>query len=103
MDIQTVVNLFFIFLLVVSVVSFFAGFAIMQKSKNLKNGYFSMFGLSLLLFILLFRWFQSAGSELFLGTIPWLFNQALAIILYIIYLIVAWFILKRINKRNLLS
>ncbi|MER2008204.1 MAG: hypothetical protein ABS939_12215 [Psychrobacillus sp.] len=103
MDIQTVMNIFFIILLVIGIISFFSGFAIMTISKNHKNGFFFMFVLSLILLLFLLEWFQSVGSEVFLATIPWLLNQAFAIILYILYLIVAWFILKRLNKRNLVS
>lgn len=103
MNIQTVVNIFFIILLVIGIISFFSGFAIMKISKNHKNGFFFMFVLSIILLIFLLDWFQSVGSEVFLATIPWLLNQALAIILYIIYLIAAWFILKWLYKRNLVS
>lgn len=103
MDIQTVVNIFFIILLVIGIISFFSGFAIMKISKNHKNGFFFMFVLSLILLLFLLDWFQSVGSEVFLATIPWLLNQAIAIFLYVLYLIVAWFVLKRINKLNLVS
>ena len=103
MNMQTVVNIFFIILLVVGTLSFFSGFAVMKISKNHKNGFFSMFVLSLILLLFLLDWFQSVGSDVFLATIPWLLNQALAIILYIIYLIAAWFIIRWLNKKNLVS
>lgn len=96
-----IVNMFFVILLVVSIISFFTGFFIMKKTKDHKSGFMFMFILSLISLIFLLDWFQSVGSEVFLATIPWILNQALAIFLYLLYLIVAWFVLKRINKRNL--
>jgi uncharacterized membrane protein len=103
MDIEFVSNLFFICLLIVVVISFFVGYGFMKKSKNHKTGFLTLFGISFLLLIILFKWYQSVAVELYIGTIPFLFNQAFAIVLYLIYLIIIWFVLKRLNKRNLLN
>lgn len=103
MDIQSVVNLFYLYLFVVIVISFLIGYVSMKKSKSHKTGFFTTVGLSILLLMLLLQWFQSISAALFIGTIPWLFNQAIAILLYLIYVIITWFALKRLNSRNIFS
>lgn len=103
MDIQTVVNTYFILLLVGGLISFFIGFGFMKKFKKHKIGFYTIFILSLIILIVLVQWFKFASAELFIGTIPWLFNQAIAIILYPIYLTITWFILKRFHRKKILS
>ncbi|KGX89701.1 hypothetical protein N783_04860 [Pontibacillus marinus BH030004 = DSM 16465] len=100
MNLGDLVYLFFIYLLIVCIGSFLVGFFIMRKFKSHTNGFNTLIGISLLFLIFLFRWFQSNAADLFMGTIPWLFNQLFAIGLYILYLIVAWFLLRTLHKRG---
>jgi hypothetical protein len=100
MDIQTVVNTYFILLLVGAVICFFIGFGLKKKFNSHKIGFYTTFILSLIILVFLIQWFKTASAELFIGTLPWLFNQVIAIILYPIFLAFTWFILKRINKKN---
>ncbi|MFC4323069.1 hypothetical protein [Litchfieldia salsa] len=103
MNIETITNLFFIFLLIVGVISFFVGVGFMRIFKNYKTGFLALFGLSFLLNVILFEWYQSALLEIAIGTIPIVFTHLFAIVLYFIYLIISWFVLRRINKQNLLT
>ncbi|MED4018786.1 hypothetical protein ACWE42_17855 [Sutcliffiella cohnii] len=103
MDIQSVVNLFYLYLFVVIVISFLIGYVSMKKSKSHKMGFLIIVSLSFVLLMLLLQWFQSTSAALFIGTIPWLFNQAIAILVYLIYVIITWFVLKRLNNRNIFS
>ncbi|KSU61706.1 hypothetical protein AS034_12755 [[Bacillus] enclensis] len=100
MDIQTVVNTYFILLLVGAVICFFIGFGLKKKFNSHKIGFYTTFILSLIILVFLIQWFKTASAELFIGTLPWLFNQAIAIILYPIYLAFTWFVLKRTNIKK---
>lgn len=103
MGIDYLVNEYFILLLVGGLISFFVGFGFMEKFKSHGIGVFLLFILSLFSLIILVLWFQTASATLLIGTIPWLFDQAIAIILYPVYLTIAWFTLKRLYKKNLSS
>ncbi|WEG14545.1 hypothetical protein PU629_09370 [Pullulanibacillus sp. KACC 23026] len=103
MSIDTVVNTYFILLLVGAIISFLVGVGLTKKLQSVAKGYFALFGLSLLVLIALVLWFQSASAALYIGTIPWLLDQAVAIIVYPFYLLITWFLLKMIAKRSLLN
>lgn len=98
MGIDLVVNTFFILLLAGAVISFLVGLGFMKKLQSFGKGYFALFSLSLMVLIALLLWFQSASANLSIGTIPWLIDQAIAILVYPFYLIITWFILKRMFK-----
>ncbi|MDV2582579.1 hypothetical protein [Alkalibacillus haloalkaliphilus] len=93
-------GLFYIFLAVIGVVSFVGGLLVLKKSRQISIGFLATLGVSILLFIFLFRWFQSAATDIYMGTIPWLFNQAFAIILYILFLVITLFVFQRIHKES---
>jgi len=100
MNLGNLVDLFFIYLVILGIVSSFVGFIIMRRFKSHINGFFTLFVLSLILLAFLFQWFQSTADELFMGTIPLIFNQLFAVGLYLIYLIISWFVLKSLNNRR---
>jgi hypothetical protein len=103
MGIDTVVNAYFILLLVGAIISFLVGLGLMKKIRSLGKGYFALVTLSLIILIALVLWFQLASAKLSIGTIPWLFDQAIVIIFYPFYLIITWFLLKKIKKKSVLS
>lgn len=56
-----------------------------------------MFWTSALLLIAAMLWFKETAANGYMGTIPWLFNMAVAIILYPIYLLIGYLILKKLT------
>lgn len=99
LDIQTIANLYVVFLLVAALISSILGFFITKKLKNYKKGFISLLICSGILIIIIIKWFDTASRSVYMGTLPWLFNIVLAIILYLVYLVIAWFTLKRISKK----
>ncbi|KGP90807.1 hypothetical protein N780_03695 [Pontibacillus chungwhensis BH030062] len=95
--------LFYFYLGVLGVISFLGGLLAVKKWRSITSGFWVMVGMSVLFLVFLFRWFQTPASEAYMGTIPWLFNQALAIILYGVWIIIAWFALKRFGKKSFLN
>ncbi|WP_100333977.1 hypothetical protein [Bacillus alkalisoli] len=102
MDIETAANLFFLCLVLIGVISFFVGVFFMKKSKNHRIGFLTTITISFLLLIFLFNWYQSVAVNLYVGTIPFLFNQAFSIVMYLIYLIITGFLFKSLNKQNII-
>lgn len=103
MDIETAANLFFLCFFLIGVISFFVGVFFMKKSKNYRIGFLTTITISFLLLIFLFNWYQSVAVNLYVGTIPFLFNQAFAIVIYFIYLIVTWLLYRSLNKQNIVN
>ncbi|EDL66439.1 hypothetical protein BSG1_03765 [Bacillus sp. SG-1] len=75
-------SLFFVLLALVGIICFFIGHFVLKRTKSFKSGYRTVIGVSILMLVFLFNWFQSSASHAFMGTIPWLFNQVLAIFLW---------------------
>lgn len=103
MGIELVVNTFFILLLAGAVISFVVGLGFMTKLQSLGKGYFALVSLSIIVLMALLLWFQSASANLSIGTIPWLIDQAVAILVYPVYLIICWFLLKKMSKKRSLT
>ncbi|WP_148709085.1 hypothetical protein [Falsibacillus albus] len=71
----------------------------MKKFESHGIGFLSTLILSLILLGVLISWFQTASLKLYIGTIPWFFDQAAAFVSFLVYLIAAWILLKKLNKQ----
>ncbi|MBM7578645.1 hypothetical protein [Jeotgalibacillus terrae] len=100
MDIQTVANLFYVFLLLIGLISFTTGYLTMKKTRLSSAGFYAMTLLSFALMILHFMWYTRAVQVTYTPTIPWLFNMAAAVVLYIVFLVVGAAVLRSISRKR---
>ncbi|GAA0459615.1 hypothetical protein [Alkalibacillus silvisoli] len=100
---DTVNLLFNIFLVAIVVISFPLGLIVMKKREDYKSGLSTVFLVSFVLLLFVFSWYQSAAAEQFAGTMGVLFSLVLVFMLYIVYIILAWLILKLVHRRSLVS
>lgn len=87
--------LFYVYLGIGAILIFIFGYFVSKKRKNANEGFFLIAFFSAILFFSVLIWFDAASKELFMGTMPWLANMVFGGFLLLIYLVVAWFILKR--------
>ncbi|MFB7304128.1 hypothetical protein [Heyndrickxia sporothermodurans] len=97
MDIQKIVDLYYILLGVIAVGSLIIGYLVIKIFKSHKLGFCLILISSIFSLYFLIKWFAGASSEVFIGTIPWIFNMGFAILIYPIYLFLAWILTKKIK------
>jgi len=98
MDVQQVANLFLIFVLLASVLALIIGLFVSLKTCNYKKGFLGTLIASLVFLIVIVSWYEKASSNVFMGTIPWILNVVAVILVLPIYLIIIYFILRKITK-----
>lgn len=97
LSLQEMVNLYYILLAVIAVGSIIIESIIIKVFKNHKLGSFFLLISSLISLYFLIKWFHVASTQAFIGTIPWLFNIVLPIVIYPAFLFIAWVVTKRIK------
>lgn len=94
LSLQEMVNLYYILLAVIAVGSIIIESIIIKVFKNHKLGFSFLLISSLISLYFLIKWFH---AQAFIGTIPWLFNIVLPIVIYPAFLFIAWVVTKRIK------
>ncbi|SIS46321.1 hypothetical protein SAMN05421687_104274 [Salimicrobium flavidum] len=97
---MNVVEWLYLYLAGIGLVSLAPGIFVVKKTGQAAGGFAVTLWVSLMLLIFLFRWFHSAASDIFMGTIPWIFNQVFVIGLYLLYILIIWFLLKKFSVRK---
>ncbi|TFD94418.1 hypothetical protein [Jeotgalibacillus sp. R-1-5s-1] len=91
--------LFYLFLVIAGTGSFIFGKRTLKKYGSLAGAFLTFLATDIVLVIVIFIWFQSAAAEVFMGTIPWVFNMGLALILSLLFFIIVWFWMRWMRKR----
>ncbi|KAA0544644.1 hypothetical protein FZW96_19745 [Bacillus sp. BGMRC 2118] len=100
MGVQEIANRFLFLLITCSIVYGLIGFFITKLTKRISIGLTVLTTLCVISLFLIIRWFDQVAREAYMGTIPWLLNMASAIILLPIYLLIMWFLYKRLSKKH---
>ncbi|KAA0542740.1 hypothetical protein FZW96_21215 [Bacillus sp. BGMRC 2118] len=103
MEVQEIANRFLILLITWSIVYGLIGFFVTKLTNRISIGFSVLTTLCVISLFLILRWFDQVAREAYMGTIPWLFNMASAIILLPIYLLIMWLLYKRLLKNYLNS
>ncbi|WP_456363628.1 hypothetical protein [Priestia aryabhattai] len=98
MDVQTIANLFLTLVITAAVVSLLIGVFVTFKKGSYKKGFISTLISSIVCLIIIVSWYEKASSEVFMGTIPWILNILAVIIILPIYLLVIYFVFKKLIK-----
>jgi phosphotransferase system glucose/maltose/N-acetylglucosamine-specific IIC component len=97
-DVQKIANLFLIFVLVAAVLALIIGLFVSIRTSNHKKGFFGTLIASLVFLIGIVSWYDKASSNVFMGTLPWILNVVAVILVWPIYLIIIYFVFKKITK-----
>ncbi|MGX8178401.1 hypothetical protein ACWS7L_12960 [Exiguobacterium artemiae] len=87
---------FYIYFAIGAVVVFLIGYRIAKKTQKQDSGFSFILLMSVVLFTALAYWFNGAAREVFMGTLPWLFNLVFGGVLLIVFLAGSKMIFKRI-------
>lgn len=87
---------FYIYFAIGAVVVFLIGYGIAKKMQKQDSGFSFILLMSVVLFTALAYWFNGAAREVFMGTLPWLFNLVFGGVLLIVFLAGSKMIFKRI-------
>lgn len=87
---------FYIYFAIGAVVVFLIGYGIAKKTQKQDRGFSFILLMSVVLFTALAYWFNGAAREVFMGTLPWLFNLVFGGVLLIVFLAGSKMIFKRI-------
>ncbi|MBD8069730.1 hypothetical protein [Bacillus sp. PS06] len=98
MDIQSLNITYIIVLIVTALVCGVVGVIVTKKFNNHKLGFLILLSVSLLAFLLITNWYAGAFVKILLVTIPLIFNIFGAAIGYMVYLIIAFFVLRKVSK-----
>ncbi|OIJ13526.1 hypothetical protein BKP35_08930 [Anaerobacillus arseniciselenatis] len=101
MDLPTIISVYFGLLLVGVLLSGLIGFYFSRKLNSNLKGFIVLITLSVLLFASSIWWFHITSTAAFIGTISWLSYIGMVVILYPIYLMLAWFLIQKVNKNYL--
>ncbi|MDU9693927.1 hypothetical protein O0Q50_22360 [Priestia aryabhattai] len=101
MDVQQVANLFLIFVLIAAALALIIGFFVSLKTRNHKKGFLGTLIASFVFLIVIVSWYDKASSTVFMGTLPWILNVVAVLLVLPIYLIIIYFIFKKITKSKI--
>ncbi|QJX80424.1 hypothetical protein [Priestia megaterium] len=98
MDVQQVANLFLTFVLVAAVLALIIGLFVSLKTCSHKKGFLGTLIASFVFLIVIVSWYDKASSNVFMGTMPWILNVVAVVLVLPIYLLIIYFIFKKIVK-----
>ena len=101
MDVQQVANLFLIFVLIAAALALIIGLFISLKTRSHKKGFLGTLIASFVFLIAIVSWYDKASSTVFMGTLPWVLNVVAVLLVLPIYLIIVYFIFKKITKSKI--
>lgn len=100
MDVQTIANLFLIFVIIAAVASLLIGLFITFRKESYKKGFIGTLISSIVCLIIIVSWYEKASSKVFMGTIPWILNVIAVTVILPIYLLIIYFVFKKITSRK---
>ena len=100
MDVQQIANLYLILILGAAAICVIIGFVVAKTTHKAKRGFLVMFIISAIALISIGTWYSKAASSTYTGTMPVVFNLGGTIILYPFYLLLFYFLLKKMTKSS---
>lgn len=98
MDLNTLNNIFLFTHIGTGALSYALAHILTKKTKEPIIGFLSLFLVTAITLGLSITWYNEKAAELAIGTIPFVFNIVSTFVIYPIYLLVCFLILKRVKS-----